>query len=43
VNDDELVKDVNCIFFKERPVEDMEGDESTSNSYLKEKICSTTR
>jgi hypothetical protein len=31
VNDDELVKDANRISFKERPVEDVEGDEFTSN------------
>jgi hypothetical protein len=33
VNDDELVKDVNPISLKERLAKDMEGDESTSNSY----------
>jgi hypothetical protein len=33
VNDDELVKDANHISLKERSVEDVEGDESTSNSY----------
>jgi hypothetical protein len=32
MNDDELVKDVNPISLRERPVEDVEGDESTSNS-----------
>ncbi len=32
----ELVKDVNRISLKERLVEDMEGDESTSN-YFSEK------
>jgi hypothetical protein len=36
VNDDELVKDDNRISLKERPMEDMEGDESTSNSSLKQ-------
>ncbi len=29
---DELVKDVNPISLKARPAEDMEGDESTTNS-----------
>jgi hypothetical protein len=33
MNDDELVKDVNCISLKERPPEDVEGDESTLNTY----------
>jgi hypothetical protein len=33
VNDDELVKDANCISLKERPMEDVEGDEFTSNFY----------
>jgi hypothetical protein len=31
VNDDELIKDANPISLKERPTEDVEGDESTSN------------
>jgi hypothetical protein len=39
VNDDELVKDVNLIPLKERPVEEVEGDESTSNSSLKEEFA----
>ncbi len=38
MNDDELVKNVNRISLKERPVEDMEGDESTSNSFSKEEF-----
>jgi hypothetical protein len=40
VNDDELVKDVNPIFFKERPTKDVEGDESTSNCSSKEEFAS---
>ncbi len=32
VNDDELVKDANPISLKEKLAEDLEGDESTSNS-----------
>jgi hypothetical protein len=32
VNDDEIVKDANPISFKDRPMEDVEGDESMSNS-----------
>ncbi len=43
VNHDELVKDANCIFLKERLAKDVEGDESTSNSYLEKYICFTTR
>jgi len=31
VNDDELVKDANPMSLKERPMEDVEGDEFTSN------------
>ncbi len=31
MNDDELVKNANRISLKERPAEDVEGDESTSN------------
>jgi hypothetical protein len=34
VNDDELVKDANRKSLKERPTEDVEGDESKSNSSL---------
>ncbi len=32
VNDDELVKNANRISLKAKPAEDVEGDESTSNS-----------
>ncbi len=32
MNDDELVNDANLLSLKERPTEDVEGDESTSNS-----------
>jgi hypothetical protein len=39
VNDDELVNDVNLISLKERPTEDVEGDESTSNSSSKEEFA----
>ncbi len=38
MNDDELVKDVNHISLKERPSENVEGDESTSNSSSKGKF-----
>jgi hypothetical protein len=41
MNDDELVKDVNPIFFKERPAEYVEGDESTSNCSSKEEFVSS--
>ncbi len=34
VNDYELVKNVNRLSLKERPTEDVEGDEFTSNSSL---------
>jgi len=37
VNDDELVKDDNCIALKEKVMENMEGNVSTSNSSSKEK------
>jgi hypothetical protein len=37
--DDELVKDANPISLKEKPAEDVEGDESTSNSSLKEEFA----
>jgi hypothetical protein len=37
-DDDELVNDANHISLKEKPLEDVEGDESTSNSSLKEKF-----
>jgi hypothetical protein len=43
LNDDELVKDDNCMVLKERPVEDVEGDESRSNFSFGGRICSTTR
>ncbi len=39
VNNDELVKDANPISLKERPAEDVEGDESTSNSFSKEEFA----
>jgi hypothetical protein len=38
MNDDELVKNVNPIPLKERPTKDVEGDESTSNSFLEEEF-----
>ncbi len=38
VNDDDIPKDVNPIPLKERPAEDMEGDESTSNSSSEEEF-----
>ncbi len=41
VDDDENVKDANPISLKERPAEDVEGDESTSNSYLEEDFATT--
>jgi hypothetical protein len=39
VNHDELVKDVNPISLKERPAKDMEGDESTTNSFSEEEFA----
>jgi hypothetical protein len=39
VNDDEFVKDANRIPLKEKTVEDMEGDESTSNSSSKDEFA----
>jgi hypothetical protein len=39
VNDDELFKDANPISLKERPAEDMEGDESTSNYFSEEEFA----
>ncbi len=39
VVNDELVKHANPISLKEKPAEDVEGDESTSNSFLKEKFA----
>ncbi len=41
VIDDELVKDANPISLKERPVEDVEGDESTSNSLEEEEFTTS--
>jgi hypothetical protein len=38
MNDDELVKDANLISLMERLAEDVEGDESTLNSFSEEKI-----
>jgi hypothetical protein len=38
---DELVKDVNPISLKARPAEDVEGDESTTNSSSKEEFASS--
>jgi hypothetical protein len=38
VNDDDIPKDVNPIPLKERPSEDVEGDESTSNSSSEEEF-----
>jgi hypothetical protein len=38
---DELVKDVNPISLKARPVEDVEGDESTTNSSSEEEFASS--
>jgi hypothetical protein len=38
MNDDELVKDANHISLKEKPVEDMEGNESMSNSFSEEEF-----
>jgi hypothetical protein len=39
VNDDELVKDANHISLKEKVMEDMEGDESTSNSFSEDEFA----
>ncbi len=41
VNDDEIVKDVNLISLKERPTEDMESDEPTSNCSSEEDFATT--
>jgi hypothetical protein len=41
MNDDELVKDANPISLKERQMEDMEGDESTSNSSSEEEFATS--
>jgi len=38
---DELVKDVNPISLKARPAEDVDGDESTTNSSSKEEFPSS--
>ncbi len=43
VNDEELIMDANPISLKERLAEDVEGDESTSNFYSEEEICSIAR
>ncbi len=37
VNDDEFIKDANHISLKKKLLEDVEGDESTSNSFSEEK------
>jgi hypothetical protein len=39
VNDDELVNDANRMSLKDRRMEDVEGDESTSNSSSKEEFA----
>ncbi len=39
MNDDELVKDANPISLTKRPTEDVEGDESTSNSLSEEEFA----
>jgi hypothetical protein len=39
VNNDELIKNANCISLKQKPIEDMEGDESTSNFFSKEEFA----
>jgi hypothetical protein len=41
VNDDELVKDANPISLKERPAENVEGDESTLNSSSEEEFATS--
>jgi hypothetical protein len=41
VNDDELVKDANPISLKERPAEDVEGDESRSNFFSEANFATT--
>jgi hypothetical protein len=41
VIDDELVKDANPISLKERPAEDVEGDEFTSNFSLEEEFATS--
>jgi hypothetical protein len=40
VSDEKLIKDVNLISLKERPAEDVEGDEFTSNSLEEEEFAS---
>jgi hypothetical protein len=40
---DELVKDVNPISLKARLAEDVEGDESTKNSFSEEEFLFITR
>ncbi len=39
MNDDELVNNVNRMFFNTRSAKDVEGDESISNSYSEEKFA----
>ncbi len=41
VNDDELVKDNNCISLNEKAIENMEGNESTSNFSSSEEFFSS--
>jgi hypothetical protein len=41
VDDDENVKDANPIFLKEKPVEDVEGDESMLKSSSEEEFATT--
>jgi hypothetical protein len=41
VDDDENIKDANPISLKEKPPEDVEGDESTSNSLEEEDFATT--
>jgi hypothetical protein len=41
VNDDELVEDVNPTPLEERPTEDVEGDESITNSSSEEEFAPT--
>ncbi len=41
MDDDENVKDANPISLKKKPTEDVEGDESMSNSFLEEDFATT--
>ncbi len=41
VNDDELVKDANPISLKEKPTEDVKGDEFTLNSFSEEEFVTS--